>query len=193
MPGGPDYPHDRSTRYSVAVRDAIRIFRAADNIQGIVHTPEGDIRTWVISAGVQSTRKDLTTALAYLEIADRLAAEHDAHEAQRTVEIRAMLSTIQNELQQLRGIVREQDSLIKSLVGLLGVFVPNWHNRIEIEQGDDMGMVILSANEIGLVIEIIPLQYEPGFEHEEVVSMEPPADTLVARGSTVRVRMNFEG
>ena len=56
-----------------------------------------------------------------------------------------------------------------------------------------MGLTMPSAQSLGLVIEIIALQREPGFGHEEIVSMEPEAGTLVARGSTVRVRMNFMG
>jgi hypothetical protein len=193
MPGGPNYPHDQSTRYPLSAREGIPIFRAADPIQGIILTPEGDIRTWVISSGVQTTHRDLITALAYLDIADRVAAEHDAREAQRFAAATAEVANLRGEVRQLRDAVDEMAKLVRALVGFLGVVVPNWRNRSEIEHGDDMGMVLPSAEAIGLVIEIVPLQREPGYEHEEVVSMEPPAGTLVARGSTVRVRMSFMG
>jgi hypothetical protein len=193
MPRGRNYPHDQSTKYSLEVRDRIRSFPAANHIQGIILTPEGDVRTWVISAGVQSSHRDLITALAYLDIADRVAAEHDAREEQRNAAINAEVLNLHNDVQQLRDAVEHSASLVQALVNFLGVIVPAWRNREEIERGDDMGLVVPSAESIGLVVEIIPLQLEPGFGHEEVVSMQPSAGTLVARGSTVRVRMNFQG
>lgn len=193
MPGGPNYPHDQSAKYSLEARDTIRSFPAANHIQGIILNPEGDVRTWVISAGIQSCHKDLITALAYLDIADRVAAEHDAREAQRSAAINAELSNLRRDVNQLRDAVENSSQLLQSLVNFLGVIVPAWHNREEIERGDDMGLIIPSADSIGLVIEIIPLQLEPGFGHEDVVSIEPAPGTLVARGTTVRVSMNFLG
>src|SRR5215212_6724008 len=154
MPGGLEppfgeqpYPHSESFKYDVDRRNA----------------------------AVGDTHKDLITALAYLDIADR------------------RLRSLPIQVQELRGEVREIRDGVRQLQDFLGVIVPNWRNRNEIEQGDDMGILIPSADAIGLIVEIVPLQLEPGFEHEEVVSMEPPAGTLVARGSTVRVRMNFTG
>ena len=108
-------------------------------------------------------------------------------------ELRGEVRGLRGEVSHLQDAVAESAKLVQALVGFLGVIVPNWRNRTEIEQGDDMGILIPSADAIGLIVEIVPLQLEPGFEHEEVVSMEPPAGTLVARGSTVRVRMNFTG
>src|SRR5918995_5380568 len=107
MPGGPNYPHDHSTRYPLSSRNGIRTFRAADSIQGIIRTREGDIRTWVISAGVQGSHKDLITALAYLDIADRVAAEHDAREESRSAAASAELSNLRSEVRQLRDAVAE--------------------------------------------------------------------------------------
>jgi beta-lactam-binding protein with PASTA domain len=86
-----------------------------------------------------------------------------------------------------------QQSSIDAVVGFLGVIVPAWQTLTEVQQGDEMGMVRPSAEQLGLVADIIALQREPGFDHEAVVSMDPPAGTLVARGSTVHVRVNFQG
>jgi hypothetical protein len=130
----------------------------------------------------EESHKDLITALAYLDIAD-----HEMLTLQRQVR------ELQDQVWRLQGTVTESAKLVQAIVGFLGVIVPNWRNRVQIEHGDDMGIVIPSADAIGLIVEIVPLQLEPGFEHEEVVSMVPPAGTLVARGSTVRVRMNFIG
>jgi hypothetical protein len=189
MPGGPNYPHDQSTRYPASARDGIPIFRANDNIQGIIHTPEGDIRTWVISAGVQHTLRNLVTVLAYLDVADHAAAS----QSQQVGAARAEIAALRADVLQLRSDVAENKALLQALISFLGVIVPEWRNRSEIENGDDMGMHLASAESLGLSIEIIALQREPGYQHEEVVSLEPPAGTMVARGSTIRVRMNFEG
>ena len=75
----------------------------------------------------------------------------------------------------------------------LGVVVPAWHSLTEVHEGDEMGVALLSAAALGLTAQVVALQREPGFAHEEVVRIEPPAGTLVARGSTVRVQVNFEG
>ncbi|MGB3433933.1 hypothetical protein [Achromobacter sp.] len=193
MPVGPDYPCDQSEKYSLEARNSIRYSPAADNIQGLFLTPEGDLRTWLIASYVQDSHRDLITALAYLDVADRAAADRSAREAQQSATLHAEISDLRNEVRQLRDTVQASAQLVQALVSSLGVIVPAWHTRKEIEEGDDMGLTMPSAKSAGLVIEIIALQREPGFGHEEIVSMEPEAGTLVARGSTVRVRMNFMG
>lgn len=193
MPGGPDYPCDQSGKYSLAVRNSIRYTPAANNVQGLFLTPEGDLRTWLVASYVQDSHRDLITALAYLDVADRAAADRSVREAQQNAALNAEISDLRKEVRQLRDTVDASAKLVQALVSSLGVIVPAWHTRKEIEEGDDMGMVMPSAKDIGLVIEIIALQREPGFGHEEVVSMEPEAGALVARGSTVRVSMNFMG
>lgn len=193
MPGGPDYPCDQSDKYSLAARNSIRYSPAADNIQGLFLTPEGDLRAWLIASYVQDSHRDLITALAYLDVADRAAADRSAREAQQSATLNAEISDLRTEVRQLRDTVQASAKLVQALVSSLGVIVPAWHTRKEIEEGDDMGLTLPSAKAIGLVIEIIALQREPGFGHEEIVSIEPEAGTLVARGSTVRVRMNFMG
>ncbi len=193
MPGGPDYPCDHSEKYSLAARNSIRYTPAANNVQGLFLTPEGDLRTWLIAAYVQDSHRDLITALAYLDVADRAAAERNVREAQQDATLKAELADLRDEVRQLRDTVQASAKLVQALVSSLGVIVPAWHTRKEIEEGDDMGLTLPSAQALGLVIEIIALQREPGFGHEDIVSMEPEAGTLVARGSTVRVKMNFMG
>ena len=193
MPGGPDYPCDQSAKYSLEARNSIRYAPAADTIQGVLLTPEGDLRTWLIASYVQSSHRDLITALAYLDVADRTAAERSTREAQQSAALNAEVSGLRSEVRQLRETVDATAKLVQALVNLMGVIVPTWHTRKEIEEGDDMGLVLPSAKSVGLVIEIIALQREPGYGHEEIVSMTPEPGTLVARGSTIRVAMNFMG
>jgi hypothetical protein len=71
--------------------------------------------------------------------------------------------------------------------------IPDWPNLTEVNEGDDMGIVRPSAAQLGLTVEIIALQREPGFDHEQVVSIDPPAGTLAPLTRRVRVKVNFEG
>jgi hypothetical protein len=76
----------------------------------------------------------------------------------------------------------------------LGVRIPEWLTKEEVEGGDEMGgMTRPSAEELGLVVTFMVLQREPGFEHGQVVSISPPAGTLVRPGGTVTVTINLEG
>jgi hypothetical protein len=86
------------------------------------------------------------------------------------------------------------ENTVAQLVEMLGVTViPEWHTKTEVEQGDDMGIVSPSAEQLGLVVEFQIDQRNPNFQHEDVISITPPAGTLVRRGTTVVVRINLEG
>ena len=186
MPGGPDYPVDTSTRYTRERLAQLVALRAWDTVQGIIHTPEGDIRTWALGGGITAARRDLHTALAYLDLADINADEH-------VKDVRARLHRIEASVDRLEAGAAAQQELLDRVMNFLGVVVPAWHSLAEVHEGDEMGVALLSAAALGLTAEVVALQREPGFAHEEVVQIEPPAGTLVARGSTVRVQINFEG
>lgn len=86
------------------------------------------------------------------------------------------------------------ESTVAQLVELLGVAViPQWRTKTEVEAGDDMGLISRSAEQLGLVVEYQIDQLNPNFQHEDVISITPPAGTLVQRGTTVVVRINLEG
>ena len=183
MPGGPDYPLDTSTRYPPKQFASLR---AWDAIHGVIHTPEGDIRTWPIAAGITGVRRELHTALAYLDLAD---VDADA----RAKDVRARLDRIETTVDRMASGAAAQQDLLDRIVAFLGVLVPAWHSLTEVNEGDEMGIALPSAAASGLTVEVVALQREPGFAHEEVVRIDPPAGALVARGSTVRVQVNFEG
>jgi hypothetical protein len=71
--------------------------------------------------------------------------------------------------------------------------VPPWRTRDEVEQGDDMGILYMSASSLGFVVEYIVLQNDPQYNDGEVVQIEPPPGTVALRGSTVRVTINLAG
>ena len=86
-----------------------------------------------------------------------------------------------------------EDRLAQLMTLVDVVVIPNWRTKTEVESGDDMGIVSPSASELGLTIEYEIDQRNPNFAHEDVISIGPPAGTLVKRGSTVHVRINLEG
>ena len=82
---------------------------------------------------------------------------------------------------------------VEQLVKLAGAaVVPAWRTKTEVEEGDDMG-VMSSAAQLGLVVDYQIDQQNPDFQHDDVISITPPAGTLVLSGSTVVVRINLEG
>jgi hypothetical protein len=120
----------------------------------------------------------------------------------RTGSIQSLSQTItalQDEISNLRAIMGgprldKLEQTVAQLLEMVGaVVIPEWHTRTEVEEGDDMGLVSPSAEQLGLVIDFQIDQRNPNFQHEDVISITPPAGTLVRRGSTVVVRMNLEG
>jgi hypothetical protein len=91
------------------------------------------------------------------------------------------------------------ETTVASLVELMGaVVVPPWRTKLQVDQGDDEsatggGAAIPSATALGLTVDLQSDRQVPGFEHEDVISIEPVAGTAVRRGSTVTVTVNLEG
>ena len=113
----------------------------------------------------------------------------------------AAIASLQSALASIQltigGIGPRLDTLentVAALVEMVGaVIIPNWRTKIEVEEGDDMGISSPPAEQLGLVIQFEFERLNPNFGHEDVVSITPPAGTLVKRGSTVIVTLNLEG
>ena len=88
--------------------------------------------------------------------------------------VRTRLDQIEAAVDTLAAGLAAQQEALDRLVGYLGVVVPDWHSLTEVNEGDEMGGALLSAAALGLAVEVVPLQREPGFAHEEVVRLEPP-------------------
>lgn len=76
----------------------------------------------------------------------------------------------------------------------LGVTIPGWLTKTEVESGDEMGgWERKSAAELDLIVNFDIAQHEPGYDHEQVIGIDPPPGTFVMRGSIVTVFINLEG
>lgn len=177
------YPLDVSSRYPESVITGAATIRARDRISGLmVHPDTDDLTNEVLYKWIKLVWIGVHKTLAYCDVID-LAQEAAAQAAQNTD---TRISALESEVGALKRT-------IETLVTFFGVIVPAWINKNEVENGDDMGIIRPSAAELGLVVTYDVVQREPGFGHEDVVAIDPPAGSLVARGGRVRVTVNLQG
>ena len=50
-----------------------------------------------------------------------------------------------------------------------------------------------SAADLGLTVNYVESRQVPGFSQDDVVAIDPPAGTFVARGTVVTVTLDIEG
>lgn len=154
----------------------------------------GDYTGGVVVQGPMTAGGPLSAA-GDVSIAGRLhlrSPQHSPHgEVTDVQQFLASLASLADDAR--RRLDRLEDRLTRLTAFIGAAEVPDWKTRTEVEQGDEMGVLYPSAAELGLVIDYVVLQREPGYSHEEVVSISPPPGTLAARGSTVVVTLNLEG
>ncbi|MGK8608789.1 hypothetical protein ACRS42_27695 [Bacillus thuringiensis] len=82
-----------------------------------------------------------------------------------------------------------------SLADLMGAsIVPAWKTQSEVENGDDMGILYLSAEDLGLNVEYNSHQGVPeGYQHGDVLHIMPTPGTALLKGSKVVVEICLEG
>ncbi len=117
--------------------------------------------------------------------------------------VKSALEGLRIEMGSLERISWERidvlEKTVASLVELLGaVVIPKWQTKTQVDQGDDEAAVggsaaVLSAGQLGLVVDFVFDRQAPGFEHEQVMSIEPEAGSAVRPGSTIKVAVNLEG
>jgi hypothetical protein len=104
------------------------------------------------------------------------------------------ITSVSGAISALQGALAALEDRVAQLTDFVGaVVIPNWRTKTEVESGDDMGIVSPSAEELGLIVEYQNDQRNPHFQHEDVISITPPAGTLVSRGGTVTVLINLDG
>jgi hypothetical protein len=181
------YPLDVSTRYPAEQAPAGALIHASDRLAGLVVNPDtgdltNDLLYQTIRAGVVQGYK----TLAYCDLIDL------AQEAAGT-RLDHIEQSMGSQIGQLQSSVTTLKASLDSLMAFFGVIVPAWTTKEEVENGDEMGMARPSAAEAGLTVTYEFVRQEPGFDHEAVVSTDPPAGTLVTRGSAIRVVINLQG
>jgi hypothetical protein len=110
-------------------------------------------------------------------------------------QLRQDVAAVKDDLRQVSSdrIDRLEQS-IESLAAMMNAsIVPERRTKEEVEEGDDMGMRVKSASELGFDVEYTILQADPRFGHGEVVGIEPRPGTVLSRGSTVQVTINLRG
>lgn len=111
--------------------------------------------------------------------------------------LNATIASLQVAVARLHGTTDRVDTLeksVESIIQILGaVVIPPWRTKKEVEEGDDMGMSTQSAEQLGLVVQYEIDQLNPNFDHEDVISIRPPAGTVVMPGATVVVKINLQG
>jgi len=184
------YPLDVSTRYPENVINNLPNVRARDRISGlVVHPDTDDLTNEVLYKLLRAVWINSHTTLSYCDVID--LAQEAAANAQKDTDAR--VAALDQRLTAMTGMISALAASVDTLTAFFGVTIPAWINKQEIEQGDEMGIVRRSAAELDIRISLDFVRQQPGFGHEDVVSMNPPAGSLVARGSTVEVTLNLEG
>jgi hypothetical protein len=184
------YPLDVSTRYPETVITRLPNVRARDRLSGLTVNPDtDDLTVEVVFKSVRSVFVNTHKILAYCDVID-LAQEKAATQV---AELNQRVAALGQNLVEVKGEVAAIKASVESLIAFLGVRIPAWANKEEVENGDDMGMDRLSAAELGILVTFEFERLRPGFEHEQVISIDPPAGSLITRGSTVKVTLNLQG
>lgn len=171
-----DYPHDKRLK----IFKNLRVEGAL--VDGDINPITGDVATALIYGEVEGVCAFVWDALGFLDIIeqDTLATTRGLGHA------REEIATVQAQIADLRARVDR-------LVDFLGVSIPAWSNKEEVEKGDDMGISHPSAASLELTVNFQFERQVAGFGHEDVIRIDPPAGTLVKRGSSVTVTLNLEG
>ena len=190
-PRPPNYPLDVTGAYTTAGRQQIgaNIGPVGNAATGILHDSDGDVRGYVVYGAVRHSHRDLYTGLAYLDLIDlNVVALQD-----RIDQLALQQQQLVASMAALQASCVTISASLEQMMNLIGAVIPAWTNQEEVESGDDMGMVRPSAAALGLTVAFETVRQAAGFGHHDVVSISPPAGTLVAKGSTVTVVINLEG
>jgi hypothetical protein len=199
----PKYPLDVSTRYPESSIN-LPLLRASDRISGLVVNPDtGDMPVEVVFQRTNTLFVNTQKILAYCDVIDLAQEAAETHALAQDQQIAGVdrrvsaldqrLAGIEQNLTETKTAVAALRSSIDSLISFFAVVVPAWINKKEVENGDDMGIARQSAASLNLVVNFEFDRQRPGFGHEDVISIDPPAGTVVAKGSTVTVTLNLLG
>jgi hypothetical protein len=146
----------------------------------------------------EKVKEDVTTAKVYSLVRIVAALAWDACGyldviEQRTLATPQQLADMQEAVKVVQSQIADLRASLDRIIDFLGVSIPAWSNKEEVEKGDDMGISHPSAASLELAVDFQFERQVAGFGHEDVIRIDPPAGTLVKRGSTVTVTLNLEG
>jgi hypothetical protein len=155
--------------------------QANDPIKGIVHHPDGDLCTWVVSSQLHSLGGYIWDVLGYLDVQDQQQLETlqlvKALQL-KTDMLQLALTTLTNKLEPLLEIAQS-----------LGVTIPDWRTKDDVENGRPDMVDVLSATQAGLRTTFNVVQ-DGAFAPRQIIEMNPATGTFVAKGSEVVITVN---
>lgn len=96
----------------------------------------------------------------------------------------SLMREIQARIDQLEQNVSALATLMKAVV------IPAWSTKEEVDNGDDMGILYMSAEDLGLQVEWEVYQNDPRYDDGEIIRITPPAGSVVPLGSTIHIAYN---
>jgi hypothetical protein len=187
-----DYPMDISERFPIADKPK-RIWRAASHASGrIVDAHTGDMTVEAAYITVVAVWGDVYRTLAFADILDSEAKANSRTLRKIGDSTRRLETSVERLEAALSSLSQRAEAVRDAVDGLIevsgAVSIPAWTTTEEVEHGDDMGMVHQSAHELGLTVVYSP-EWNPAADIREVLWTNPPAGSVVRRGSTVHVEI----
>lgn len=150
--------------------------------KGVTHNPDtGDLTNVIVFQAVAHLSTFIWDALGFLDVIDQQQTEAQ----QRAVAQDIQIAALQRDIEELKNLLGPVAQVAQSL----GVAVPDWRTRDDVENGRADMVDVLSAKQAGLLVTFNVVQ-ELGFDVRGIIRIEPPTGTFVARGSEVIVTVN---
>lgn len=175
-----------SSRFPPGQRNTfIRAVNARGTLKGLVHFPDagGDLTNATLSSQIHVLSGFVWDTLGLLDIIDQQQVLADS----KIASLQQQLNTITDKLTNLTNILGPLAQIAQSL----GVTVPDWRNKADVENGRPDMVDVLSAAQAGLRVTFNVVQ-DNGLPHGEIISMEPAVGTFVAKGTEVLITINDE-
>jgi|SRR6185369_227651 len=154
---------------------------ANEPLKGLTHNPAtGDLTDATVFHSIAFLSAFLWDALGFLDIIDQQQTEA----AQRATNHDVQIAALRQEVRELKALLAP----VAQIAQLLGVTVPDWRTRDDVENGDEE-LAVPSAKEVGLLVTFDVVQ-DPGVPGRAIIRIEPETGTFVARGSEVVVTVN---
>jgi len=155
---------------------------ANEPLKGFTHNPAtGDLTDATVFHSVAFLSAFLWDALGFLDIIDQQQTEA----AQRATNHDVQIAALRQDVKELKALLAPVAQIAQSL----GVTVPDWRTRDDVDNGRPDIVDIPSAKQAGLLVTFDVVQ-DQNFPQRAIIRIEPETGTFVARGSEVVVTVN---